>query len=78
MTNTNISYPKVAHDVVSSSDYNEMLDAIQEGTKTINTEALMLSLMVSDPVAPTEGQIWYNITEHQIKAFNGSIIVLLG
>jgi hypothetical protein len=32
----------------------------------------------SDPGAPSEGDIWYNTTDHKYKGYNGSEIVLLG
>jgi hypothetical protein len=39
---------------------------------------LYITLVSSDPVSPTEGQIWYNSTSHQLLMYNGTTNVVLG
>ncbi len=39
---------------------------------------VVIDKLSSDPGSPTEGQIWYNTTSHQLKLYNGTSVVVLG
>jgi hypothetical protein len=40
--------------------------------------SLFLGALAVDPIAPVEGQIWYNTTDKQYKGYNGTIVIIIG
>lgn len=39
---------------------------------------LFIGGVASDPVSPTEGQVWYNTTTHQWVGYNGTSNIVIG
>lgn len=76
-----ISTPDLRNDAVNADKLLET-DSYTVGSLTATTNVTALNLIVtvvtSDPVSPVEGQIWYNSTEKQFKAYNGTNKIILG
>lgn len=54
-------------------------DTILQGINKLNGNATAIGLnsisrVASDPVSPTEGTVWYNLTSHLLKYYDGTTV----
>jgi hypothetical protein len=46
----------------------------QLNSKRAISDGGVISVVSTDPVSPTEGQVWYNTTSHLLKYFDGTTV----